>query len=726
MKPPIQTLPSAGKVIDNMEGLREDDRPEVLSSAASTTSSFLQAAAIPPRLTSQETTPGAICVPALCGSFDDQHDNLLDMEDEFDENNCPFNDNTNCYIDTISGPLVSRGSLSYTVQLPEPAFSSHSQSTLTSMPIVAELAPNYEQEVEDRLVERLEAQIAERLQQEVDRRLSQEQRQLAIAEVINTDNDIQYTKTKDVIRENDNFKICGIRRTWWGLILCVIMLLAIAGVGSAYLWFSHAKGKQISTTDNSNSTASNNATSLSSAPTTFPTKAPTLLPSTVPTSTSPTMSKSLGTAESPQILVNPTIIPSQSPTHLNSNASSMFPSLSSLIDRRREHLITTIAPYVVPEDYEFLPEAYFVDDTYKPQNDALTWMANVDMESDVFAMPAQLLIERYVLTVLYYSTGGDEVWTDSLSFLSSSNTCNWNNEDSVQTAIESGSIPNIGEAESMDDIYSKKGAFCQNGPFVTLIIIPKNMLKGEVPWELSLLEYLTQIDFDTNELYGSIPTELSRLRGLKALWLKSNEITGSLPKEFSNATELASIDLEDNKLTSTLPSEWGSLSNLFYISLRLNNLTGNLPSDWQTLNKLNTLDLSDNQLNGTLPVEFDEWTSLESLYLESNRFEGHLPPSLGRLVNLVNLFVDDNFFSGTVPTEYSALIKLEYFWFNGNLLRGSVDDIFCDQDQRVNAKNLKSDCLANTLDKVPEIQIECSCCISCCGSDGNCVYNPFS
>jgi len=734
MIPPNRTPPLTGQFTDASEISRDDDRAECLSVSVSTTSSFLKAAAIPPRLTTQETTPGAVCVPGLAGPFDDnQHDNLLDMEDESDGDNTNNNNSNN-----ISIGIISRSS---TLQSPQStSMASYSQSTSTSIPIVAELAPTYfycEQEVENRVAERLEAQldaqITERLQQEVDRRFSQAQRQHAIAEVIGSSNDTDYFNSKSEKEEDDNFEICGIRRTRWGFILCVIMLLTIACVGGTYLWFSRVRGKENDNIDGTNGVEKNQVLPQSSlAPTTtiitdntlFPqSTAPTIL--TMPSSPSTTyISASPNSTEFPPSLVNLTEIPT--PTPSISNEPFTFSYAPSSTDQRWEHLIINVAPYVVPDKFVDLPATYFVNETYTYQYAALNWMAVVDLETDIFSMSIQFLVERYVLALLYYSTGGDQAWAESLSFLSSSNVCDWNNHVSIpqvpvinDVTVEGNS--NVTE-ESANHTLVKKGVFCRNGSlFVTSIHIPSNSLKGKIPWELSLLKYLTQVDFDTNELYGSIPIELSRLSRLQALWFKNNALTGRLPVEFSNATALASIDLGGNNLTSILPPEWGSLSNLFYVSLRLNNLTGILPSDWRTLNRLKTLDLEGNQLHGTLPEEYGDLTNLVSLYFESNRFEGLLPPTFGNLTKLVNLFLDDNLFSGTVPTEYSALTNLEYFWFHGNLLSGSVDRTFCDSYPLLNGANLSSNCLGNDLFGVPA-QIECSCCTSCCNSNGtNCI-----
>ena len=78
---------------------------------------------------------------------------------------------------------------------------------------------------------------------------------------------------------------------------------------------------------------------------------------------------------------------------------------------------------------------YFVNDTNIFQSATLDWMASIDLETDIFDMPVELLIERYILAILYYSMEGARRWTESLSFLSSSNVCHWNNEHSIRKVI---------------------------------------------------------------------------------------------------------------------------------------------------------------------------------------------------------------------------------------------------------------------------------------------------
>jgi hypothetical protein len=64
-----------------------------------------------------------------------------------------------------------------------------------------------------------------------------------------------------------------------------------------------------------------------------------------------------------------------------------------------------------------------------PQARAAIWMATVDSVN--LPIPtgdgevAYKYLTRYVMTVLYYSTGGDTTWTNQLDFLSSDDVCGW-------------------------------------------------------------------------------------------------------------------------------------------------------------------------------------------------------------------------------------------------------------------------------------------------------------
>lgn len=267
------------------------------------------------------------------------------------------------------------------------------------------------------------------------------------------------------------------------------MLVAIAGVGGVYLYLSHARERANSDTDTTPSAPSIGATASPSTQRIARSISP--MPSSTRNTTSSISTGSNTTGNPPLLTAVPTLMPSST-------------------NQRREYLISSIAPYVAPDDFTELPATYFVNDTYIFQSAALDWMASIDLKTDIFDMPVELLVERYVVAVLYFSTEGAQKWTESLSFLSSNNVCDWNNEHStrkviVGSGVSAQDISNVTE-ESAGYSLVKKGVFCRNGSsFVTNIQIPDNSLNGRLPWELSLLEQLTIKDFDTNELYGIIP-----------------------------------------------------------------------------------------------------------------------------------------------------------------------------------------------------------------------------
>lgn len=525
--------------------LSEEEIRVPLSSSTSTTSSFTEAAAaIPPSvLTRQRSTPGAICVPGFFAGYDDQqNDNLLDIEearegDDDNDRNCGSNYLTTTPTDRDRGTptTVINPAISNIVQSPESTvFTSYSNGTTDgtmtnlSIPIIAELAPNYsysEEDIEERLAERMEAQISERLkhgvEQEVHRRLSQDSRLHAIA-VVSKKNNYEENKKGNDKKEDENFKICGIRRTSWGMILCVIMLFVIGGVAGTILWFSRAREEKENNSKNEHIDGRMDM-------------GPSQQPSFVPTSTLPIMENT------PSLSTEPALAMSSSPTRITylstkyptltenapsptnkakvpvdiisfeSNTPSTTPSMRSLVNRRQEFLKTNIGSYIVPDDSVDDPDKYFVTDTDDARYAALNWIATLDLETDVFDMPIQLLVERYVLAVLYYTTGGLRTWNDKLSFLSSKGVCEWNNDNNSIYLLEEGiTDDNITDGrisiadESNDDITVKKGVFCDSTRHVTIIKLPSNSLQGEMPWELSLLKNLIQVDFDSDQLYGSM------------------------------------------------------------------------------------------------------------------------------------------------------------------------------------------------------------------------------
>jgi len=136
-------------------------------------------------------------------------------------------------------------------------------------------------------------------------------------------------------------------------------------------------------------------------------------------------------------------------------------------------------------------EQALVDDLNTPQGQALTWLIEDD---DRLLCPLDDLIQRWVLAVIYFSTGGDnwdqcsdagidlcgsqDPFLTKRRFLSSFNECQW------------------------------AGISCNINSKVTEIEFEENNLIGTIPTEIGLLTDLAIWGMERGGLTGSIPTQI--------------------------------------------------------------------------------------------------------------------------------------------------------------------------------------------------------------------------
>ena len=210
-------------------------------------------------------------------------------------------------------------------------------------------------------------------------------------------------------------------------------------------------------------------------------------------------------------------------------------------------LVEELKAWIVPTEEDFIP----FGDPNSAQSQALDWL-----HSDPIAMStnrtSETLLQRYVLSVLYFATSGSGwLWP----YLSSDDVCTWN----------------LGSNDT--------GVFCDtDGESVDRIEMSYNNLRGTIPWELVLLTNLQSVNFDNNRLSGSIPSRINELTQLQIFWAMTNDLTGPLPPTF--APSVANIDVGENALTGTIPTLWAtSMPDLDVLSLFLNRLTGTIPSE---------------------------------------------------------------------------------------------------------------------------------------------------
>ena len=403
-----------------------------------------------------------------------------------------------------------------------------------------------------------------------------------------------------------------------------------------------------------------------------------------------------------------------------------------------------------------------------PQSVAVEWLLNEDpMQLPIQSMDPIKLTERYILVVLYYSTGG-ETWADKLGFLSNRSICEW---------------PNINEDES--NASTTNEVDCGETGTVVKVAIESNSMNGTLPKELGYLEDLEILSFTQSNIYGTIPPEILRPSKLNLLQLGTLNLTGSLPTTFNNIPGMKLLSLYNNKLTGALPAgiflnhglhletvalgknsfngpipDFDTQSGLEHLWAENCLFTGTLPPSIYSQRSLSELDLSKNALHGTIAPQVLALAELEHWSMFGNHFSGTLPESLGQLESIKSLDMSSNSFTGTLPAlgslkrlenlnlatnnlegplsiELEEMDSLEMFSVASNMLltgtvplgfgvhpsllsfsiqntsiSGGVEEAFCNQSSLL--VEVSADCQA---------EVTCSCCTECCGNEEDCTPN---
>lgn len=323
-----------------------------------------------------------------------------------------------------------------------------------------------------------------------------------------------------------------------------------------------------------------------------------------------------------------------------------------------------------------------------PQSCSLEWLLFHDTNNlmENGSVSDTVILERYALAVLFYSTNGD-TWQQRFDFLTQNHVCQW-----ADAPLE-----------------ATMGVLCDMDGKVQQIVLYENGLNGTIPSELSLLSHLQHLDMtentlgngiptdlgrltalrelflDTNQLHGTVPTELGHLTALQTLSIFSNHLFGTLPTELDNLVVLERISLSGNQFHGTLPTELSRLTNLQSFQGAPNFFTGPLPTELGLLTSLTALTAGHNLFTGTFPTELGRLTKLEVLDMNSNKLMGPVPTELGLMTSLTGFFASYNFFTGTLPTELGHLTALEYLHVRRNYLNGTIPD------QVANKFNVKVD-----------------------------------
>merc|ERR1740139_872196 len=269
--------------------------------------------------------------------------------------------------------------------------------------------------------------------------------------------------------------------------------------------------------------------------------------------------------------------------------------------------------------------------------------------------------QRYVLAVLYYSTGGD----------------NWEHCFRGDAVCKSNRLHYL----SSDDECLWYGNSCRtdNG-LIRNLIFTKNNLTGTIPTEISALLNLERLILVQNTLYGSIPHSLVLLRDLRVLYLYGNYLSGQLPESFYGLTEIKSVSLLGNSLTGTIATSFGKMLDLESLILGFNSFKGTIPSELGYLSKLTNINLSargdGDMLNGTLPEEILAIKGMKEISLYGNQITGKVSKNLGALENLTKYDVSNNMMNGELPLEFFDARKLEVVLLDNNDFTGTISSKF--------------------------------------------------
>ena len=253
-------------------------------------------------------------------------------------------------------------------------------------------------------------------------------------------------------------------------------------------------------------------------------------------------------------------------------------------------------------------------DPESPQSQALAWLR----EDPITLTPgrsSEIVLERYVLAVLYYTTAGPK-WKQFP--LRDSDHCTWN-----KALVWSGEIVYDGV---LCAVAADEDATGGAGRMESLHLGGNNLF-GSLPWELVLLTSLKSIILDDNVVTGSLPTRITELTRLERFWAWSNRLTGTVPALFS--PHMLDIDLSKNLFSGTLPELWGTeMSSIREIRVFENALTGTLPTTMGLLSNLTLFSTYSNQLTGTVPTELGLLRSLQVVDIRMNSLTGSVNETL--------------------------------------------------------------------------------------------------
>ena len=364
-----------------------------------------------------------------------------------------------------------------------------------------------------------------------------------------------------------------------------------------------------------------------------------------------------------------------SPTHTQVNKVYSFAQVVAACDKTgRIPTSLELIPPIATTRSEILigelPELSFLGSFYQecnPQALAFWWLVGDDEKYSV-----AVKLERYILVLFYFATGGKD-WTLDSRWLSNKTMCDW---EGINCYSDMEVVSDIILVNN--DLYGSLPTELAMLTNLTRLVLSGNVLIGLLPSEIGALSKLVQLTVSNNNLSGKIPTQIGLLTDmLEGLDLGYNTFTGVLPSEIGKMTILSALDISRNGMMGALPLEIWQLTNLQLLDISFISIATSLATEIGLLTNLKLFAASSTLISGTLPTTLGACTDLTALGLQFNDMIGTIPLELGNLTHLVLLALEGNHLSGTVPTDICALTSLDKLTVVTSCLSTFLSNIYC-------------------------------------------------
>jgi len=333
------------------------------------------------------------------------------------------------------------------------------------------------------------------------------------------------------------------------------------------------------------------------------------------------------------------------------------------------------------------PESF--TSSLSPQSLAVQWLVYED-ELNLQAPPAGTdpdenndayeLVVRYVMVVLYHSTGGPG-WRYQFDFLSEKETCAWNGVliSSTGGLLDFGLVCTRQSNRAWGlylDAMNITGTLPEElNALTTLNSIDFNFnddLTGPFPSALCAMTNIQAISLGYNQMNGNLPTCINELTDLRLLFLPNTNMGGNLPS-MDRMISLEKIFLDDNQFVGDISSVFDDMPGLRFLLLENNRFSGTIDSTFLAYNNdLVQADISGNRLEGDVPVHLMEFSQMQLLDLHGNSLGGDLPTAYPASDAMLFLALHDNNLDGTIDPSIAQLSRLFHLDLSNNRIRGDI------------------------------------------------------